>query len=377
MKIPFKLKLTLILFFALSTVFIIQVIVVNIFTEKFAIEYENNEIKEYSKLCQKIYFNELELNNLRQLDIELEHFYFQIRDENNKVLYNSPKVKNMEFNDFKLEKSEDRAYYYNETIRGDLFRFYIEKNNINNKNFTFIYFISLDAYLKFVNKINALFIIIFIIIIFILFFISNLFVNKALNPVNKIIDEVNKINIKNLSGRIENVKSNDVLEKLTETFNYMIERLEISFNRINRFFSDFSHEIKNPLAVIKNGIELIGKSEKLSEDDSNIFYRLSEEVEYVQRMTNELLFLAKADYDSIQLKYSSVNLKELVAFCEDIGKIMTDEKQIKFSVNFSEKDLNLFIDEQRIKQVIINLLNNAVEYTKEGGEIKITFLFLN
>jgi len=70
MKIPFKLKLTLILFFALSTVFIIQVIVVNIFTEKFAIEYENNEIKEYSKLCQKIYFNELELNNLRQLDIE-------------------------------------------------------------------------------------------------------------------------------------------------------------------------------------------------------------------------------------------------------------------------------------------------------------------
>jgi len=375
MKISFKLKLTLILFFALAAVFVIQVVIVNYFTERFAIEYENNEMKEYIELCIKIYFNELELNNAPQLDIELEHFYFQVRVDSDKILYNSPKIRKFNNPKFKINSIEENNYFYNEIIDGKLFRFYIEKKIINNKLYTFAYFNSLNEYLNFVNKINALFIIIFVIIIFILFFISNLFVNKALTPINKIIDDVKKINIKTLSGRIESVQSNDVLEKLTTTFNFMIERLEISFNRINRFFSDFSHEIKNPLSVIKNGIELVQKSAKIPEEEANILFRLSEEVESVQRMTGELLFLAKADSESIKLNYANIKLSELLAFSEDIGKIMTDEKKIKFSINSPQTDCVFLIDEYRIKQVIINLLNNAVEYTNIGGEIKMYFLY--
>ena len=373
MKLSFKLKLTLLLFSALITVFIAQVIIVNHYTEKFAIEYENTEMKEYIELCQKIYFSELQLNNEKQLDIELEHFYFQVRDEKNDILYSSPKIKKNNLDNIKIKEQPENSYFFNDVINDALFRFYIEKKIVDNKFYKFIYFISSKEYHNFIKKINALFLVIFTITIIILFVISNLFVNRALMPIDKIINEINKINIKTLSGRIENIQSNDLLDKLTTTFNFMIERLEISFNRINRFFSDFSHEIKNPLAVIKNGIELIQKSNKLSEDEYNILNRLSEEVEAVQRMTNELLFLAKADADSVKLNFSKIKLKELTAFSEDIGKIMCEEKQIKFSIETQDLDKELEIDEHKIKQVIINLLNNAVEYTNQNGLIRLTF----
>ncbi|HPP86904.1 MAG TPA: HAMP domain-containing sensor histidine kinase [bacterium] len=373
MKLSFKLKLTLLLFSALITVFIAQVIIVNHYTEKFAIEYENTEMKEYIELCQKIYFSELQLNNEKQLDIELEHFYFQVRDEKNDILYSSPKIKKNNLDNIKIKEQPENSYFFNDVINDALFRFYIEKKIVDNKFYKFIYFISSKEYHNFIKKINALFLVIFTITIIILFVISNLFVNRALMPIDKIINDVNKINIKTLSGRIENIQSNDLLDKLTTTFNFMIERLEISFNRINRFFSDFSHEIKNPLAVIKNGIELIQKSNKLSEDEYNILNRLSEEVEAVQRMTNELLFLAKADADSVKLNFSKIKLKELTAFSEDIGKIMCEEKQIKFSIETQDLDKELEIDEHKIKQVIINLLNNAVEYTNQNGLIRLTF----
>jgi len=373
MKLSFKLKLTLLLFSALIVVFVAQVIIVNHYTEKFAIEYENTEMKEYIELCQKIYFSELQLNNEKQLDIELEHFYFQVRDEKNDILYSSPKIKKNNLDNIKIKEQPENSYFFNDVINDALFRFYIEKKIVDNKFYKFIYFISSKEYHNFIKKINALFLVIFTITIIILFVISNLFVNRALMPIDKIINDVNKINIKTLSGRIENIESNDLLDKLTTTFNFMIERLEISFNRINRFFSDFSHEIKNPLAVIKNGIELIQKSNRLSEDEYNILNRLSEEVEAVQRMTNELLFLAKADADSVKLNFSKIKLKELTAFSEDIGKIMCEEKQIKFSIETQDLDKELEIDEHKIKQVIINLLNNAVEYTNQNGLIKLTF----
>ncbi|MBP7653588.1 HAMP domain-containing histidine kinase [Candidatus Dependentiae bacterium] len=372
MKLTFKRKLILILFFILSSLFVVQVLIVNHFTEKYAIEYENNEMKEYMELCIKIYFNELELNNTPQIDIELEHFYFQVRDESDKIIYSSPKIKMMKTEHFTLKNLDKNEYYYNDKLNGDLVRIYVEKQFLNGKIYKFVYFISLNEYLKFVNKINGLFIIIFIIVIVILFLISNFFVNKALNPINRIINDVEKINIKTLSGRIKKVESNDILENLTTTFNYMIERLEISFNRINGYFSNFSHEIKTPISVIKNGVELLQKSKKNNDEESNILYRLSEEIDAVQRMTGELLFLAKADAENIKLNFSTIKLKELISFSEDIGKIMTDEKKIKFIINFPDTENSIYIDEFKIKQVIINLLNNAVEYTN-SGEISINF----
>ncbi|HPG29753.1 MAG TPA: HAMP domain-containing sensor histidine kinase [bacterium] len=372
-KIPFKLKLIFILFVTLSLIFAVQIFTVNHYSKKFAMEYENSEMKEYSELCQKIYFNELELNNAPQLDVELEHFYFQVRDSKNKILYSSPKIKNLTPENFILKDSQKNFYYFNQSVSGSLFRFYIEKKYINNKFYDFIYFISLNKCSAFVNKINILFIVISVLLIFILYFISNLFVNKILSPVDQIINDVKKINIKNLSGRIENVDSNDTIEKLTNTFNMMIQNLENSFNRINQFFSDFSHEMKNPLTVIKNGLELVLKSKKLSDEDSNILSRLYKTVEAVQQMTGELLFLAKADSDAIKLNYTTVKLKEIVSFAEDIGKIMTEEKGIIFSINYTDEDLDLYIDEHKIKQIIINLLNNAVEYVKPCGIITLDF----
>ena len=376
-KLSFKLKLIFILFITLSLIFAVQIIIVNHYSKKFAIEYENSEMKEYSELCQKIYFNELELNNAPQLDIELEHFYFQVRDSKNKILYTSPKLKKLTSEKLVLKNSPKNSFYFNESVMGSFFRFYIEKKYINNEFYTFIYLISLNKCSQFVNKINILFIIISLLLIFILYFISNIFVNKILSPIDQIIDDVKKINIKNLSGRIENIESNDTIEKLTDTFNLMIQNLENSFNRINRFFSDFSHEMKNPLTVIKNGLELVLKSKKISEDDSNILSRLYKTVESVQQMTGELLFLAKADSDGVKLDYTVVKSQEIISFAEDIGKIMTEEKGLKFNINYPEKEFDLCIDEHKIKQIIINLLNNAVEYVAPGGIITFDFFIKN
>ncbi|HON55869.1 MAG TPA: hypothetical protein PLJ38_02510, partial [bacterium] len=151
MKLSFKLKLTLLLFSALIVVFVAQVIIVNHYTEKFAIEYENTEMKEYIELCQKIYFSELQLNNEKQLDIELEHFYFQVRDEKNDILYSSPKIKKNNLDNIKIKEQPENSYFFNDVINDALFRFYIEKKIVDNKFYKFIYFISSKEYHNFIK----------------------------------------------------------------------------------------------------------------------------------------------------------------------------------------------------------------------------------
>ncbi|MDD3149330.1 MAG: HAMP domain-containing sensor histidine kinase [Candidatus Gastranaerophilales bacterium] len=370
MKLNLKTKLIFIYIFTIALLLLINLLIVNHYTKQIYIEHEDEELVESMELCQNIYLDEIQLQNFNQLDIEMKDFNFQVQYENGKVVYSSPKIKTKKLS---LKYNNVYPFFYNKKWSdGKEYRFYLDKKNISGIDIYFVTYISLTDELEFINEITVIIALLFIVSCIIIVLISVFFVNRAFTPVEKIINNISETTITNLDQKLKIESNNDILEKLFETYNYMRKRLGISFTSIKQFISDFSHEIKNPLSVIKSGIELTMKQPYIKEKEINVLQRTINEVDSINRMINEMLLLTRADADSLVLNLKKIKIKEIVEFVSDIGRIMVSEKQIEFKTENKIKNIQINIDEQKIKQIFINLLNNAVEYTQQGN---ITVMF--
>lgn len=202
------------------------------------------------------------------------------------------------------------------------------------------------------------------------FIIGSYISRKILNPIKKIRNAAKRISIEDLSQRIDVSGPNDELKDLAITFNDMIERLDISFKKQNRFVSDASHELRTPIAVIQGYVNLIdrwGKSDPdiLQESIDSI----KSETEHMSKLVKRLLFLAKGDQNKTQFQKDVVNLKE-------IGNEIVKEVEImkikqKFIYDLKGECVNVIGDYSLIKQMIWVLVENSIKYTDSNKAISI------
>lgn len=199
-----------------------------------------------------------------------------------------------------------------------------------------------------------------IIAIIVAIFIGKFITNKLLKPVRDIIGAAEKISADDLSKRITVPLAEDELRRLVITFNEMIERLEISFNRQNQFVSDASHELKTPISVIQGYANLIdrwGKEDQAILDES--ISSIKSETEHMSNIIKQLLFLVKND--AVQnLNITSVDMEIIL---EEISKeINMLEVKTDFSYKIDEK-ITINADYDLIKQLLWILIDNAVKYS--------------
>ena len=187
---------------------------------------------------------------------------------------------------------------------------------------------------------------------------------RALKPVNEITRTTRKIKESDLSQRI-NVKSNDELGHLAETINEMIARLEKSFERQRQFTADASHELRTPLSVIEAEASLALRRERSPEDYQKSLESVNEEVSYMSSILEKLLVLARADAGTEQISFNEINLKDLVENISSDIEILAGEKGIKFTASYPT-DAMILGDQMKLKQLLLNLLDNALKYTHEG-----------
>jgi len=158
----------------------------------------------------------------------------------------------------------------------------------------------------------------------------------------------------------------DEIGQLILAFNDTLERLEKLFNTQRRFLADVSHELRTPLTVIKGEVGLMQLTGSV---DAESIHSIGIEVDRLTRLVGDLLLLAQAESGRLPLEMNPVEMDTVVLeVCQAMSKLVAG----KLSLHLDEIDqVEVIGDRDRLKQVMLNLVANAVEYTPQGGEIHI------
>lgn len=201
------------------------------------------------------------------------------------------------------------------------------------------------------------------------FLIGYVLSKKALTPIDNIIMQAKNFSASNLKDRIIIDGPDDEIKKLADTFNELIERIEHSYEKQNRFALDASHELATPLAVIKGYADLI---DRWGKDDREVLNEgiqaIKREITSMTKLLNTLLTLTKGDNDLFKIEYSKFALDELMIEIVMESKIVAPLYFIELGIN---DPVRINADERLIKQMVRALIDNAIKYSGADGKIVI------
>jgi heavy metal sensor kinase len=193
---------------------------------------------------------------------------------------------------------------------------------------------------------------------------------KALSPMERLRRSAEEITAERLERRLPVFNPHDELGRLTATFNTTIERLQKSFAEIRRFTADASHELRTPLTAIRMEAEVALTRPLGLADHQQLLGSILEECDRLTRLTDQLLALAREDARATRQAHEPVDLSALVNDIADTMRPLAEAKGIRFHVR-ADPDTRILGDPARLREVFLNLLDNAIKYTPDGGEIEI------
>jgi two-component system, OmpR family, sensor kinase len=194
----------------------------------------------------------------------------------------------------------------------------------------------------------------------------------ALGPVAEITDAARRIGAKDLSQRIPVRNKKDELGRLTATFNEMLERIEKSFAQIRQFSADASHELRTPLTILKGETEWALRTARGVEDYREILTSSLEEINTMSRIVEDLLILSRSDIGETPMEMEPVELSAVVTEVYDMGRTLAEMRKQTVELNVGELNgITIMGNELRLRQLFLNLIDNGVKYTKDGGQIRI------
>ncbi|MBK8784829.1 MAG: HAMP domain-containing histidine kinase [Anaerolineales bacterium] len=189
---------------------------------------------------------------------------------------------------------------------------------------------------------------------------------RALSPLESITDTVDQINrADDLSRRIPyQDETDDEIGEMVVSFNQTLERLESLFTSQQRFLADVSHELRTPLTVIKGNVDLM---RHMKEADEESLSSIDQEAGRLTRLVGGLLMLAQAESGKLALNFAPVELDLLLTEVFTEMRVLASSK-VRVHLNDIDQVM-VNGDRDRLKQVFLNLISNAIQYTPAGGEI--------
>jgi two-component system heavy metal sensor histidine kinase CusS len=193
----------------------------------------------------------------------------------------------------------------------------------------------------------------------------------ALRPVRLIQETANHISSDNLSERIPVAAVEDEISDLARLLNQMFDRLESSFNQVRRFTAEASHELKTPLSLVRLQTEKTLLDGGLSPAQEDSLHIVLEEVNRLNKIIEQLLFLSRAEADAITLARKPQDPKAFMESFVPDARVLADSRGVRLAdVHVGEGPVEF--DAHWLRQVLLNLLANALSYTPPGKCVTIT-----
>jgi heavy metal sensor kinase len=192
----------------------------------------------------------------------------------------------------------------------------------------------------------------------------------ALRPVDRMVQTADQITATRLDRRIEVTNSDDELGRLARTLNGMIARLERSFEEIRRFTADAAHELRTPLAVLRNEAEVALRLPREPEQYRAVLEDQLEELERLSRLADRLLFLCREDAGLVPIARQPVDLRDVVEDVAEHMRVVATERGVKLPAA-GVAPCTVEGDEDLLRRLLFNLVDNAIKFTPTGGTVTI------
>lgn len=194
---------------------------------------------------------------------------------------------------------------------------------------------------------------------------------RALAPVRAMVEAANRIEAENLADRLPQPPRRDELGQLARTFNQLLDRLQAAFQRERRFTADVSHDLRTPLALLKSSIEVALNRPRSAEELRGTLMEANSQIDRLTGLLDAALTLARADSGQLQEHFAMLNLSELLTdLVETSAPYAQDERGQTMTCDIAP-DLWARGDRDYLTRLFLNLLDNAMQYTPNGGVVRV------
>jgi len=195
-------------------------------------------------------------------------------------------------------------------------------------------------------------------------------VRRALMPVEQIARAAERITQHNLTERLPVSRTGDELERLSISLNRMIVRLDDAFQNSKRFVADASHELRTPLTILRGELEALAGNSQLDSELREQAGSMLEEVARLSKIVEQLFALSRLDAGEAQTEWKRFDLAGLAQTTAEHMNLLAEDKGIAIA-NETDQPVTIEGDRARLKQVVVNLLDNAIKYTPAHGKVQL------
>jgi len=192
---------------------------------------------------------------------------------------------------------------------------------------------------------------------------------RSLHPIERMIDAAEAISFNDPGNRLPLAETGDRLETLGLALNRMLDRLDAAYQHANRFSADAAHEIRTPLAIIRGELEFLA-AQRHSPELHAALGNILDEANRLSDMVEKLAMLSRMDSLWGKHAHAEFDLGALAGETMDQMRLLADEKHITLAP-LQGGPAPVAGDRNRLKQVLVNLVDNAIKYTPEGGRITV------
>jgi heavy metal sensor kinase len=194
---------------------------------------------------------------------------------------------------------------------------------------------------------------------------------RALRPVDQITHAAQMINPQDLSQRVTVPRTGDELQRLAETLNQMLERIESAVARITQFTADGSHELRTPVALIRTRAEVTLAKQRNNDEYRNALKEVLTESERTTALIENLMTLARADTGSETLNFARTNINEIASEVCTQAQTLAEAQQLHWIATIPDTAIWVRGDADALRRLLLILIDNAVKYTSPAGIVSL------
>ncbi|HEY5585850.1 MAG TPA: HAMP domain-containing sensor histidine kinase [Ruminiclostridium sp.] len=224
-----------------------------------------------------------------------------------------------------------------------------------------------DNDLDFINTLNKLLVAVGVLALLFALLLGNFMAKRLSMPISRVITSAKQISKGYFGDRILEASNTKEIEQLTSTFNDLAENLEGQENLRKRLSADVAHELRTPLATLQSHLEAM--IDGIWEPDKERLTSCHEEILRINRMVGDLERLARYEGENLILNKTTFDISEIIQHI--VNNFETDFANKRIEISFDGKEEKIIADKDKISQVVVNLVSNALKYTLEGGSVEI------